>query len=492
LKDIKKKTVRGIAWIFLQRAGSQGIGFMITIFLARLISPAEFGLVAMAAVFIAITRIFIDAGLKDSLIQKEKCTQTDYSTVFFFNMAVSVGLFILIFFSAPWIAQFFGYPELTPIIRVLGLKPFFYSFSIIQTAIIHKELLFSKLAKIHIPAVVVSGVAGLVFAWYGYGVLALVIQTILETFLYNVMLWLISPWRPHLIFDKEIFRFHWKHGSRLLIIGAIGAVYRNIFSLIIGKFFSPAQVGFYSRADSFKTIAYNNTVGLVETVSYPVLAKVQNDHALLKRTYRKILQSTMFVLLPLVAVIITNAAGIIEFLLTSKWLPAAPILIVLMLALTLSPFNSINLNILRVKRRTDLMLRVDIVNKLLVVILLLVTVKLGFDYLVMTNLIMAVVALFINNFYTNKLIGYSIKDQLTDMWSIILAFLVSVGITTLFKKLALFDLLIIDLIITALVSLTAYLLVIFVLKKEIIFSQVETLKLLKSRKSSDNDNLNLS
>jgi teichuronic acid exporter len=429
LKDIKGKTIKGIAWTFLDRAGSQFIGFVVTLMLARILSPDEFGLIAMASVVIAITRIFIDSGLNDSLIQKQNCTTTDFSTVFFFNMVVTVVLFCVIFISAPAIARFFGYPELVPVIRVLGLKPCIAAFSFVQMAIIQKNMKFRLVPKLRLPAFIISGVIGLVMAWKGYGVWALVAQSLAETFLFTLLLWIVADWWPTLVFDKTIFRFHWKHGSRLLVVNVLNAIYRNIFSLIIGKFFSAAQLGFYSRAESFKAIILNNTTGLVQTVSYPALAQMQDDNERLKKAYRKILQATLFVILPVSAVFITAAGPIIEFLLTPKWLPAAPILVVLMLSLVFSPFNTINLNILKVKRRTDLLLRTDVINKIFLVAIVTVTVNLGFDYLVMTNLIIAVFALFIINYFTNKLISYSIREQLTDFWPLLAAFVVATGLT---------------------------------------------------------------
>ncbi len=441
--------------------------------MARILNPAEFGLIAMASVIIAISRIFIESGLGDSLVQKQNCTQIDYNTIFYFNLCVSLLLFVIIFFLAPSVSSFFGYPDLTPVIRALALKPAFYSFSIVQTAIIHKTLAFKKIAKSKIPAFVLSGLIGILLAYQGYGVWSLVIQTLLETLLYNIFLWFSTTWRPSAGFDRDVFKFHFAHGSKLLVVGILGAIYRNIFSLIIGKFFSASQLGFYSRADSFKVLVYNNTVGLIQTVSYPVMATVQDDTVALKARYRKILQASVFVILPVIAILINSAEEIIVFLLTDKWLPTAPILIVLLLAAAFSPFNSINLNILKVKRRTDLLLRVDVINKLLILIVVGFTVNLGFDFLVLTNLIMAVAALFINNYYTNKLIGYSIKEQLSDLWPLILAFVVSTTGVIYVKDILPSNFLILNIGLVATVTGAAYLMTIFVTSRRLIFELIE-------------------
>jgi teichuronic acid exporter len=470
LKDIKKKTVRGIAWTFIDRAGSQFIGFVLTIFLARLLSPSEFGFVAMASVVVAITRIFIDSGLNDSLIQKQDCTEEDYNTVFFFNMAMSIALFGVIFFSAPFVAQFFGYSELTPVIRILALKPAFASITFVQTAILHKQLKFGIIAKVRIPAFIVSGIIGLALAWYGYGVWALVWQSILETLFFAIFLWAMVDWRPSFLFSKSVFRFHWKHGSRLLVVNALGAIYRNIFSLIIGKFFSAAQLGFYSRADSFKTIILNNTTGLVQTVSYPVLTHFQNDNEKLKESYRKILQVTLFILLPIAAFFILGARVIIELLLTSKWLASAPILVVLMITLVFSPFNSINLNILKIKRRTDLLLKVDLINKIFLILIVVIAVKLGFDFLIYTNLLIALFALFVNNYFTNKLIEYSLKEQLSDYWPLLVSFVLTTGLVHQFSVYIERATIVWSVLLYGVIVLSLYVLILMLLRKKIIFT----------------------
>jgi teichuronic acid exporter len=481
LKELKEKAAKGIFWTFIDKAGSQFIGFVITIFLARFLSPDQFGLIAMASIIIAITRVLIDSGLNDSLIQKKACTQVDYSTVFIFNMIMSFFFFLIIFFSAPFVALFFGYQELTPIVRMLGLKPIFASFSFVQVSILQKQLKFSLIAKIRIPAFLVSGCVGLLLAWLNWGVWALVWQSILETFLFTCLMWIFAEWRPRLLFDREIFKFHWKHGSRLFAVSLLGAIYRNVFSLIVGKYYSAAQLGFFSRAESFRTIILNNTTGLVQTVSYPILSQFQDDNEKLKSTYRKIMQVTVFGLLPIVSFMIVAAKPIVLFLFTDKWLPVVPILVALMMSLVFSPFNSINLNILKVKRRTDLLLRTNFLNKILLVAIVLIAVNLGFDYLIWTNLIIALLALGINNYYTNRLIQYSVLEQIKDLWPLLLACLIAVGATVLITSLLYQGILMLDILLGGFLSLTAYLFVVYIIDRKFIGTIIGDLRLLIKR-----------
>jgi O-antigen/teichoic acid export membrane protein len=476
LTGLKRKAIVGVFWGFLDRAGSQSIGFIITLFLARILLPSDFGLVAMASVVVGITRIFIDSGLNDSLIQKQACSEVDFNTVFYFNVATSLFLFGVIYLSAPVIASFFGYPELVPIIRVIGLKPFIAGLSMVQLAILQKEMLFSSIVKARLPSFVVSGGIGLLMAWYGYGVWSLIVQSLLESFLFLLILWRLASWRPGLTFNFDLFKFHWKHGSRLLIINALGAVYRNIFSIIIGKYFSAAQLGYYSRADSFKTIVVNNTSGLLQTVSYPVLSKFQGDNHQLKKAYRKTIQINFFFLLPILCLLSVGASPIIEWLLTSKWLPVAPILVILMFTAALSPFNSINLNILKVKRRTDLLLKIDLLNKAILLILVAVATTISFEFLILTNLLIAIIAMLINSYFVNRMINYSLREQFEDLWALWLAIVLAGGVACATQRLLADFGLFWHVFFLGLTVVTSYLVLILFLRKEIVFSMFAELK----------------
>jgi teichuronic acid exporter len=425
VSNIKRKAFSGIVWTLIDRLGSQTIGFVITIVLARLLTPKEFGLVAMTTVFLSISRIFIEGGLKDSLIQKKDATSIDYNTVFVFNLLIGIIAYVLLFFCAPAIALFYKEPELTLIVRIVGIQLLMFPLSLVQVAIINRELKFKTLVKIRVPSTLASGIIGLILAYMGYGVYALVAQIALEGVFFVIILWMVFRWTPSWEFDRETFRFHWKHGSRLLVVDLMTALYRNIFSLIIGKFFSATQLGFYNRADTFKVFIYNNTVGIMQTVSYPILAQVQDDDVKLKHLYKKIFQSTFLVILPVLGFMIIFAKPFIEFLITDKWTASAPILMILATATVLSPFNSINLNILKIKRRTDLMLKAEMWNKGIVIFIVLVTVNLGFTYLVYSNVVIAIISLYINNYFTNKVFVYTFKEQIKDLATPLLAFLLA-------------------------------------------------------------------
>jgi teichuronic acid exporter len=480
--NIKRKALSGYFWTLFDKLGSQLIGFVITIVLARLLSPKEFGLVAMATVFFAISRIFIDGGLRDSLIQKVDANQKDYNSVFVFNIVVGFFIYIIIFFASPFIADFYHEPELKVICRILGLNLVIFPFSVVQIAIITKELKFKSLVKLRLPSTILAGLTGLTMAYFGFGVYALVAQIALETLFFNTLLWIFSPWRPTFEFSKGTFLFHWRHGSRLMAADLLTAVYRNIFSLVIGKMFTASQLGFYNRADTFKVFLYNNTVGLIQTVSYPVLVQAQDNDETLKRFYRRIFQATYTMLLPPLGFLIVFSAPLIEFLLSSKWLPAAPILVVLAVGTLFSPFNSINLNVLKVKRRTDLLLRAELTNKAILIIVAIVAVRLGFNYLIYSTILVAVVAVFINGIQIRKVFRYSPFEQFQDLFPLLAAFVASMIVAFQLKRLLFVEVSpFITLAGGGIVLIASYFLIIFAIKRSLIFSLLD---LFRPRKTS--------
>jgi teichuronic acid exporter len=483
---LKHKAFSGYLWTLFDKLGSQLIGFIITIILARLLSPKEFGLVAMATVFFSISRIFIDGGLRDSLIQKKDAGNHDYNSVFIFNLFMGVAIYTIIFFTAPLIAAFYNEPELTLIVRILGCNLLIFPFSVVQVALITKALRFKALVKLRIPATILAGLVGLTLAWYGLGVYALVAQIALETIFFNIFLWYFSTWRPSLQFNKTTFLFHWRHGLRLMLVDLMTTLYRNIFSLVIGKYFSAAQLGFYNRADTFKVFTYNNTVGVIQTVSYPILVQAQDDNTTLKKFYRKIFQATYTILFPVLGFLILFAEPLIEFLLTKKWLASAPILMVLTLGTLLSPFNSINLNVLKVKRRTDLLLKAETWNKLTLITIAVLAVNLGFDYLIYSTIPAALLSVFINSYFTNKVFHYPTKEQLQDLFPLLVSFVGSMTLTFYARLLWVGDLLpLYQLIIGGIILNGSYILIIFVIKRSLISSFLDLVR--RKKKTSDGE-----
>jgi teichuronic acid exporter len=485
VNEVRKKVAQGVFWSFLEKAGGQLVGFLITLLLARLLGPAEFGLVAIATAFFALSRVLIDAGLRDSLIQKFDATPEDFNTVFLFNLAAGLSLYLLLFFAAPFIADFYDQQSLVALIRVLSLNVVFYSFSIVQVAILTKELRFAAFFSVRLPSVIIGGLVGILMALNGYGVWALVAQIGLESLLFNSLLWRVSTWRPKLKFDQALFRFHWQHGSRLLLGEFITAIYRNIFSLVIGKTFKVTELGIYNRAENFIILTFTQTTGIVQSVTYPAMVQIQNDNLRLKSSYRKIIQMTLLVTLPIYLLFVLQAENIIVLLFTQKWIAAAPVLVVLSFAATLAPFNSINLNILKVKRRTDLFLRLQLVTKSIFVVVVIVFANMGFDYVIWTNLYGAIFLLLCNNYFSNRLIGYTLVEQLTDLAPFFLAFAGSLFVTMWANSLLGIDNILFEIVLVGVFASFVYVGFLVILRRSVLTNAMETIRELIKRKKAD-------
>ena len=292
---LKEKTLTGLKWSFIDNFAGQAITFSSGIFLARLLSPKEFGLMGMITVFIAISQTFVDSGFIQSLIRKQDVTHKDYSTVFFFNIAVGAFFYILLFIFSGSISVYFEEPQLKIMVKVLGVCILFNSLNVVQVSILIKRLDFKLQAKINAISGILSGLIGLTLAYLGFGVWSLIWRMVAATFLITYMHWFFNKWKPSLIFSKQSFNELFGFGSKLLLVGLIDTIYRNIYYLVIGKYFSATELGYYTRADQFKDLPSQNINNVISKVTYPVLSTLQSDLPSLKVNYQKIIRSTMLI-----------------------------------------------------------------------------------------------------------------------------------------------------------------------------------------------------
>lgn len=415
MESIKEKTISGLTWSIIDHFSHYGITFIIGIFLARLLTPREFGLIGMTTLFIAVSQSVIDSGFTQALIRKQNCTQTDYSTAFYFNIVVGLVLYFTMFLSAGAISKFFNEPQLKFILQVLGIGLIINAFTIIQRARLTKRIDFKLQTKISVISSIVSGIVGIVLAFYGYGVWSLVIKTLITYALSSILLWLWNRWKPSFIFSwlsfKELFGF----GSKLLISGLIDTVYKNIFLLIIGKFFSASELGFYSRADQFKNLASSSITTVIQRVSYPVLASLQNDIPRLKSAYQTIIKSTMLITFIVMIVMAAVAKPLVITLIGEKWLPSVIYLQLLCFVGVFFPLQAINLNMLKVLGRSDLFLRLEIIKKILIIPFIIIGFSLGIKYWIIGLIILSVIGFFLNSHYSGPSIGYSSFQQIKDI-----------------------------------------------------------------------------
>lgn len=413
--SLREKTLVGLAWTFSQQFGIQGISFFITIILARILAPAEFGLIAMLSVFIGIGGLLVDGGLSSSLIRTETPTQRDYSTVFIFNLVGSIIIYLLVYLAAPLIAEFYHQAVLSKIIRVYSVVFILNAFYEIQNARLMKIMNFKIQTLIQVPSVLASGLVGVIMALNGFGVWSLVWMNILQSFLTSIFHWIYSGWRPSLIFDRDCFRKHFHFGYKMSLSGLLEVIYRNIYVLIIGKNYSVTQLGFYARADSISQLPTTNISVAINKVTYPMFASISHDSVKLKIVYKKLMQQVVFwnaLILVLSAVI---AEPLFRFLLTDKWLPAVPYFQILCISGIFYPLHAYNLNILKVKGRSDLLLKLEFFKKTISVIGILSVIPFGIYGLLYFQLLFNLLACYINSIYSGRLINYPVKEQLTDI-----------------------------------------------------------------------------
>ncbi len=413
--DLKQKTIDGLFWSFIDNISSRGITFIIGIILARLLEPSEFGLIGLITVFIAISSTFINSGFSAALIRKTDCTNKDYSTVFYFNLATGICFYLLLSVFSPAISRFFKEPLLNPLIKVLGIVLIIDSLTIIQRTILTKRVNFKLQTKISVISAIVSGIVGIIMALRGFGVWSLAGKQICQQALNSFLLWFWNKWRPLLTFSMTSFKELFSFGYKLLLSGLIDTIYRNIYNLVIGKYFSTAELGFYTRANSFKNLPSQNLEGIIGRVSYPVLSEIQNDPVKLKLGYKKLLKNTMFLSFILMAGMAAIAEPMIITLIGEKWRPSVIYLQLLCFVGALYPLHALNLNMLNVKGRSDLFLNLEIIKKILAVPTIIIGIIWGIKIMILGMWINSLIAYYLNSYYSGRLINYPMNEQVEDI-----------------------------------------------------------------------------
>ncbi len=415
MDNLKNKTFSALAWNLAQRMGLRLIQFMPTIILARLLTPAEFGLIGMLTLFIALAATFLDSGFSLALIQKKNASYLDECSMFYFNILVGAVLTLALFLAAPLIAAFYHQPTLTGLTRVLSFGILISAFDIIQTTRLTRALDFKTQFKTTILGSLASGALGIVAAYLGLGVWSLAIQSIADDLISTGTLWIVCDWRPALLLSLNSLKGMFGFGSRMLLTNLVGTFFDNIYGVIIGKVFSANELGYYIRGDSLRTIAINTTSDAFGNILFPALATIQDDSERLKRAYKKSLQMSAFVHFPLMAGLIVVAKPLIFLLLSAKWQETVPLFQLMCCAGLLYPLQIVNLDILKVKGRSDLFLRLTLIKRSLTVIAIFITFPWGINMLLVGQIVLAVIAYFLNSFYSEKLIGYSMIAQVQDV-----------------------------------------------------------------------------
>ena len=415
MSSLKQKAISGASWSFTGRILQQGVQFIIGVILAKLLLPAEYGLVAMALVFITVFYVFVDSGFSSAIVQKKSVTNSDLSTVFYLNMGVSLIVFVILYIGAPLIANFYKEPQLINIVRVLSVIILLYALTIVQNSIIKRNVDFKLKARIMLVSQVLSGGIAIYLAYAGFGVWALIWKTLLNQVFINIQLWLKNNWFPSLEFSKVSFNILFAFSSKLLISGILESVYNQMYRLVVGKFFPAAELGYYTRAEQFKNLPSQTISNSLMSFLLPVFSKMQEEPERLKKAAKRVIKIVMFFNVNAMIIMGIIAEPMIEVLLGEKWLPVVPYLQLLVFAGVFYPMHVINVQILTSMGRSDLFLKIEIIKKIIGMPPIFLGIFVGIKAMIIGMIVTSFISLFINTYYTNKLIHLGIVEQLKSI-----------------------------------------------------------------------------
>ena len=419
--NLKQKTINGVIWSAIERFSNQIIQFLVQIIIARLLFPSDYGMIGMLAIFMAVAQTFTDGGFGNALIQKKDRNNTDYSTVFYFNITTGIILSIIFFFSSGLIANFYKMPKLELIIQVMSINLIILSFQVVHKAILTINIDFKTQAKASLSSVIIAGIIGITMAYTGFGVWALVAQFTAINIIQTILLWYFEKWRPIRVFSKQSFKRLFNFGSKILAANLLHTIYLNLYTLVIGKRFSATDLGYYSRADQFAQFPSSNITGILWRVTYPIMSSIQNEDEKLKNVYRQYIRLSAFIVFPLMIGLAAIAEPFIIFILTEKWRGVIPILQIISICYMFYPLNAINQNLMQVKGRSDLFLRLEILKKIIGITLLFISLPFGMYYVCLSLVVYALINLAINTYFTSKLINFNILQQIKDLIRILFA-----------------------------------------------------------------------
>ena len=415
MSTLKEKTAKGLGWGFVDNLLGAGFTAVVSIILARILSPEEFGLVGMITIFIVLGTNLMDSGFTNALIRKEEVTDKDLSTVFYTNLAIGLAIYSILYFTAPLIASFLEEGILVELLRVLGLSVVILSFGQVQRVTFIRKIDFRTQAIISMAASVVSGVCSIWMALEGCGVWSLVAQQLSKQATVALLLWVFSTWKPSLIFSVKSFREMFAFGSKLLACSIISVIWNEIYSFVIGKLYSPVSVGYFSRAEKFKSMVTINIGQVVQRVGYPVMSTIQNDPERQVRVYRKIARLTILITSTLVMGLLGCADAMIEVLIGAKWLPAGDYLRILGLSGIFIPLLLGSVNVFNANGKSEITLKLEIIKTLLAVIPVTLGIIYNIEMLLWGMVGITVASYLIHAGYVSREIPYTVWMQVKDI-----------------------------------------------------------------------------
>lgn len=417
------KVVSNFIWRFAERCGAQGVSFVVSIVLARLLAPEMYGTIALVTVFTTVLNVFVDSGLGNALIQKKDADDVDFSTVFYFNMVICLLLYAGVFITAPAIAKFYNDMELVPIIRVLSLTLVISGVKNVQQAYVSRTLQFKRFFFSTLGGTIGAAIIGIVMAYLGFGVWALVVQQIFNATIDTLILWITVKWRPKAVFSFERLKKLASYGWKLLVSSLLDTVYNNIRQLIIGKLYSSADLAYYNKGKQFPNLVITNVNVAIDSVLFPVISAKQDNPEQVKKLTRKAIQTSSFVIWPVVMGLAACAESVVRILLTDKWLPCVPYLQIFCFTYGFWPIHTANLNAIKAVGRSDIFLKLEFIKKVIGIVSILVSMPFGVMAMALAYMATAPVSAFVNATPNRKLLDYKYREQLADMLpSMILSF----------------------------------------------------------------------
>lgn len=414
-ENIKNKVLSGLFWKIMENGGVQGVQFVVSIVLARLLSPDEYGIISLITIFITIANVFVQSGFNTALIQKKEADEVDFSSVFYLSLGVAAILYAALFLAAPFIGNFYDKPELSPVLKVLSLILFFGAFNSIQTAVVSRRMQFRKLFFSSLGAVAASGMLGIACAGLGAGVWALVIQQLSYQLISGIILWFTVRWRPRRLFSWERVRVLFSFGWKLLCSSLIDTVYNNVYGLIIGKIYNSEMLAHYDKGNQFPQLLVNNINGAIQSVMLPALSTSQDERERMKAMVRRSITTSSFLVVPMMAGLMAVAEPMISLLLTDKWLPCVPFLRLMCLSYAFWPIHTANLQAINAMGRSDVFLKLEIIKKGIGIAALIAGLPFGVYVMVALKPVVSLISTFVNAWPNQKLLGYSLKEQWADL-----------------------------------------------------------------------------
>lgn len=413
--SIKGKVLSGLFWRFAERCGAQGVNFIVSIILARLLSPDDYGIVALISIFIDISYVFITSGFGTALIQKKETDDLDFCTVFYFNIGISIIFYIILFLAAPWIALLYNNSLLIPVLRVLAITVVIGGVNGIQESIVSKKMQFKKFFYATSTGTVLSAIVGIWVAYQGMGVWALVAQRLTNQVFDTIILWITTDWRPRLMFSFYRLRSLFAYGWRILVSSLIDSFYNNIYSLVIGKTYSNEQLGLYNKGQSFPRLIIGNINSSIDMVLFSALSMEQNNTKKVKNITRRSILTSTCIIFPAMAGLAGIAEPLIKLLLTDTWLACVPFVRFACFTYAFWPIHTANLQAIKAIGRSDVFLKLEIIKKILGLTILCVTIPFGITSMMVGKCISAIICMGINAWPNKKYLDYGIREQVRDI-----------------------------------------------------------------------------